>query len=64
MGPALRLQVAPVKALQEDKSNKQGKDEIDNGRAFMSKAVVERSLGGQRMEQIIFDLPPPMTYLP
>ena len=48
--PAVRFQVAKVKALEENKGNKQGEDEVGNGGRLMFETVIERPIGNQRME--------------
>ena len=62
--PAVRFQVAKVKALEENKGNKQGKDEVGNGGRVMFETVIERIIGNQRMEQVVFNFLAAVTDFP
>jgi hypothetical protein len=64
MGTALGFEVSQIKTLQKNESNEQGQNKIEDGGGFMSKTVIEGSVGGQGMKQIIFNLPPAVTHLP
>src|SRR4030042_1333157 len=64
MQTPLPLEVPVVETLQEHERNEKRENEVEHGRWLMLKTVIERPISYQRMEQVVFDLPPLMSDIP
>ncbi len=64
MNAPLRFEISVVETLYEHKSNEEGQDEIKDGRGVMLETVIERPVGHQGVEEIVFNLPATMSHVP
>ena len=61
---ASRLQIAAPEALQQYIGHEAGQGEVDDRRRFVSEAMIQGQMSGQRIEAIVFDVPPTMAGMP
>lgn len=64
MDPGLRFEISQVEALQQDKNDKEGQNKIYDGSGIMLKTMIQSPMGGERVEQVIFNIPSTMAYFP
>ena len=60
MDPALRVEVSQIEALWQDKGDK----EIDDSDGVMFKAMIQSPMGGEGVEEVIFNIPSTMACFP
>jgi len=64
MNPAWGFEIFQVEALEQDKGDKESQDKIDDSGGVMFKAVIQSPVGGEGVEEVIFDIPSTMACLP